>query len=51
VASIFMDESLFSNDANIDAIYGLDGLGTGVPEPATIAILSLGSLAILAKRK
>jgi len=44
VASLFLSESVFSNSADIDALTGIDGLANGVPEPATIALISLGGL-------
>ena len=49
--ALFLSESLSSNNANIDAIFGTDELASSVPEPATIALLSLGSIAILKKKK
>ena len=49
--TLFLSESLSSNNANIDAIFGTDELASSVPEPATIALLSLGSIAILKKKK
>ncbi len=39
VATLYFSESLFSNNANIDAVYV-----TTLPEPATIALLGLGCL-------
>ena len=50
-STLFFNENLFSASENIDAIYGTEQLTNGVPEPATIAILSFGSLAIFAKKK
>ena len=46
VATSFFNESLFSNNANIDAAYT-----THMPEPTTIAILGLGSVVLIRRRR
>ena len=46
VATLYFSEALFSNNANIDAVYV-----TTVPEPATIALLGLGSLIFIGRKR
>ncbi len=46
VATLYFDESLFSNNANIDGVYV-----TPMPEPATIALLGLGCLVLIRRRR
>ncbi len=45
VATLYFAESLFSNDADIDAVYV-----TTLPEPATIVMLGLGMLVFIIRR-
>jgi len=45
VATLYFAESLFSDSANIDAVYL-----TSMPEPATIALLGFGCLALVRRR-
>ncbi len=42
-ATLYFDESLFSSNANIDAVH--------VPEPATICMLGLGCLVLVCRRR
>lgn len=46
VATLYFAETLFSNNANIDAVYV-----TTLPEPATIALLGLGSLVLVGRKR
>jgi len=46
VATLYFAETLFSTNANIDAVY----INT-VPEPATIALLGLGSLVFIGRKR
>jgi hypothetical protein len=45
VATLYFSEGLFSNNANVNAVYV-----TTLPEPATIALLGLGMLALIIHR-
>lgn len=45
VATLYFDESNFSNAADIDAAY------ISTPEPATVALLGLGSLVLMRRRR
>lgn len=44
-ATLYFDESLFGNNADIDGVYV-----THMPEPATIATLGLGRLVLVRQR-
>jgi hypothetical protein len=46
VATLYFSESLFSNNANIDAVYV-----TTLPEPATIALMGLGCLIFVGRKR
>ena len=46
VATLYFAESLFSSNANVDAVYV-----TTLPEPATIALLGLGSLVLIGRKR
>lgn len=46
VATLYFTEGLFTNNADIDAVYV-----TTLPEPATIALLGLGFLVLIKNRK
>ncbi|MGB2807953.1 MAG: PEP-CTERM sorting domain-containing protein [Sedimentisphaerales bacterium] len=46
VATLYFAESLFSTNANVDAVYV-----TTVPEPATIALLGLGCLVLVGRKR
>ena len=46
IATLYFAESLFSSNANIDAVYI-----TTVPEPATIGMLGLGCLVLIRQRR
>ncbi len=46
-ATLYFNESLFSNNANIDAVH----VATSMPEPATVALLGLGSLVLIRRRR
>lgn len=45
-ATLYFNEGLFSDDADVDAIYV-----TALPEPTTIALLGLGSLVLIGRRR
>ena len=45
-ATLYFAEGLFSNNANIDGVYV-----TPMPEPATIALLGLGCLVLIRRRR
>jgi len=45
-ATLYFDESLFGNNANIDGVYVKH-----LPEPATIATLGLGCLVLVRPRR
>ena len=46
VATLYFSETLFSSNANVDAVYV-----TTVPEPATIALLGLGCLVLIDRKR
>jgi hypothetical protein len=46
VATLYFSEGLFSNNADVDAVYA-----TTLPEPATIALLGLGSLVLIGRKR
>lgn len=46
VATLYFSEALFSNNANVDAVYV-----TTVPEPATVALLGLGCLVLIGRKR
>jgi len=46
LATLFFNEGLFTNNADIDAVYV-----TTLPEPATVALLGLGFLVLIKNRK
>lgn len=46
IATLYLDEGLFGNNADVDAVYV-----TTLPEPATIALLGLGFLVLIKNRK
>ena len=46
VATLFFDENNFTGSANIDAVYV-----TTVPEPTTVALLGLGSLVLVGRKR
>jgi hypothetical protein len=46
VATLYFDENNFASSANIDAVYS-----TTLPEPATIALLGLGSMVLIGRKR
>jgi len=46
IATLYFNEGLFSDDADVDAVYV-----TALPEPTTIALLGLGSLVLIGRRR
>ena len=46
VATLYFSEGLFSNNADVDAVYV-----TTVPEPATIPLLGLGCLVLIGRKR
>ena len=46
IATLYFSESLFSSNANIDAVYV-----TSIPEPATIAMFGFGGLILICQRR
>jgi len=46
VATLYFNEGLFSDNSDVDAVYV-----TALPEPTTIALLGLGSLVLIGRRR
>lgn len=46
IATLYFNEGLFSDDADVDAVYV-----TTLPEPATVVLLGLGCLVLVGRKR